>query len=449
MSASTAYAVRSEAERLPRRALFYYGLPGLITAIPTIPVFTLIPGYYAEELGLGLAVTGLVLFLSRALDVVSDPLIGRLADHKGGRGLKRLILYGALIGAPALVLLLSPPESAGPLWLLLCSAALYLGWTLVQIPYLTWGARISPHYHQRTRITSAREGAALVGILLSGSLPAVLALLGLDSAGQLSTLAWLAVLLGLPAFYLLLRRVPQPPPMRPQRNDWRGILRNRLFLRLLSAWFINGLSNGIPAVLFTFYCAYVLAVDDQTRNLLLALYFGCAVAGIPLWSLLSRRLSKHRAWSLAMSLTVPAFAVAAFLGPGQTEVFALICIITGLCLGADLVLPPAIQADVADWDRLRFRRNRTAGLFSLWNMAAKLALAAAAGITLPLLGSLGLDAPTPAPLALTALAVIYALVPCVLKMTAVGMMYNLPITPDRQRMIAERLKRRDLAFAQS
>ena len=52
------------------------------------------------------------------------------------------------------------------------------------------------------------------------------------------------------------------------------------------------------------------------------------------------------------------------------------------CLGADLALPPAIQADVADWDRLRHRRDRTAGLFSLWNMATKLALAAAAGTAL-------------------------------------------------------------------
>jgi len=434
---------------LSRSILLFYGLPGLITAIPTIPVFTLVPGYYAGDLGLGLALTGLVLFLSRALDVVSDPLVGWWADRNGGADLRRLILYGALIGAPALVLLLSPPSWAGALWLLLCSVFLYLGWTLVQIPYLTWGARLSTSYHQRTRITAAREGAVLVGIMLSGSLPAVLGLFGLEEAGRLSTLAWAAVVLGLPCFYLLLTRVPAPATRRPARIDWRGIQKNRLFLRLLGAWFINGLANGIPAVLFTFYCAHVLMVDDQTRNLLLALYLGCAVAGIPVWVLLSRRLSKHLAWSLAMTLTCPAFAVAAFLGPGQGETFALICVVTGLCLGADLALPPAIQADVADWDRLRYRRNRTAGLFSLWNMAAKLALAAAAGATLPLLGALGLDQPTPAPAALTALAVIYALLPCVLKMIAVGMIYSLPITPSRQRMIARRLSRRDMAYARS
>jgi GPH family glycoside/pentoside/hexuronide:cation symporter len=437
------------AEMTPsRRLLLCYGLPGLVTAIPTIPVFTLLPGFYAQDLGLGLALTGWVLFLSRLLDVLSDPLVGWLADRNGGAGLRRLVRYGALLGAPALLLLLSPPAGAGALWLLLCSACLYLGWSLVQIPYLIWGARWSDSYHQRTRISAARETAVLIGIVLSGSLPALLGLLGFTDAASLSALAWLAIALGLPSFYLLLRYVPAPLARRPERADWRGIGQNRLFVRLLAAWFCNGLANGFPAVLFTFYCAHILQVEALTRNLLLALYFACAVLGMPLWLALSRRLSKPHAWGLAMGLTCPAFA-AAFLAPGQVEAFALICVLTGLCLGADLVLPPAIQADVADWDRWRFRRQRTAGLFSLWNMAAKLALAAAAGIALPLLDGLGLGQQPPTALALSALALIYALLPCVLKLIALALVYGLPITPTRQRLIAERLRRRDLAYARS
>ena len=431
--------------RLSQATLLFYGLPGLVTAIPTIPVFTLLPTFYAEEVGLGLAVTGVVLFAGRIFDVVTDPLVGWLSDRGAGGRSRTLLLAGALTAAPALVLLLTPPAQAGPLWLLVWSTALYLGWTLVQIPYLTWGARLSADYHERTRITASREGAVLAGILLSGSLPALLGLLGLSAPDQLSALAWIAVALGLPVFFLLFRKVPMPAPRRSAGSSWQGITRNRLFLRLLGAWFINGLSNGIPAVLFPLYCALVLDVSDQERNLLLALYFVCAVLGIPLWLYLSRRLSKHRAWVLAMVLTCPAFAIAAFLGPGQAHLFALVCIATGLCLGADMALPPAIQADVADWDRLRYRINRTAGLFSLWNMASKLALAVAAVMVLPALGALGLEREPPAPEALTALALIYALLPCVFKLTAVGLMRNLPLTPRRQSLVAIRLRRRDLA----
>jgi Na+/melibiose symporter-like transporter len=438
-------SMKTPAVRLRSDIVWYYGMPGLVTAIPTIPVYTLLPAFYAEQVGLGLAVTGLVLFAARGLDVVTDPLIGRLADRHDGRHIPRLLLIGALIAAPALVLLLSPPAGAGPLWLLLCATTLYLGWTLVQVPYITWGARLTTDYHERTRVTAAREGGVLLGILLSGSLPAVLGLFYLPEGTRLSLLGWIAVVLGIPVFFLLLRRVPRPVEGPARRADWSGITRNLLFLRLLGAWFVNGLANGIPAVLFPLYCAHVLAVDEHTRNLLLALYFCCAVLGIPLWPLLSRRLSKHRAWVLAMSITCPAFLVATFLGPGQEAVFALICVITGIGLGADLALPPAIQADVADWDRWRYRRHRTGGLFALWSMASKLSLALAAGVVLPLLAGFGLDQSEPAPRAITALAVIYALVPCVLKLGAVAMVYGLPLTPDRHALIAARLQRRDEA----
>jgi Na+/melibiose symporter-like transporter len=443
MSASSVSASRAEPHRVDRGILFCYGLPGLVTAIPTVPVFTLLPVFYAGHVGIGLAMTGMMLFLSRALDVITDPLIGYLTDRAGPAGLKTLLLAGALIGAPALLLLLSPPDGAGAGWLFLCSALLYLGWTLVQIPYLAWGARLSPHYHERTRLTASRESALIIGILLSGSLPALLVLLHFDEAQRLALTGWFAVALGIPAFTLLLRRVPAPQPLAAAGSSWRGLTQNRLFLRLLGAWFLNALANAIPAILFPLYCATVLETTDQTRNILLGLYFTSAVIGIPAWLNLSHRLGKHRAWSIAMLLTCPAFAVAAFLSPGQTGIFAVVCVLTGLCLGADMALPPAIQADVADWDRLRYRRNRTAGLFSLWNMATKLALALAAGLLLPTLAALGIEEATPAASAVTAIAMIYALLPCVFKFTAITLVSGLPITQSRQAAIATRLLRRD------
>lgn len=447
MSASTATAARSSPTAPTGSTVLFYGLPGLITAIPIIPVFTLLPAYYAGTVGLGLAVTGAVLFASRVIDVVTDPLVGRLTDHAGTAMLRRLVGLGALLAAPALVLLLDPPAQAGWPWLLLTSVALYLGWTLVQVPYLTWGATLSRDYHQRTRLTASREGAVLVGVLLSGALPAALGMLGYGTGGSLALMGWLAVLLGIPAFWLLLTRVPDPVTHPPASSGWRGIQRNRLFLRLLGAWFVNGIANGLPAVLFPLYCAHVLDVPDDVRNLLLALYFVCGVAGVPLWLALSRRLSKHRAWSCAMLVACPAFAVAAMLEPGQVAAFAAVCVVTGLCLGADMVLPPAIQADVADWDRLRYRRNRTAGLFSLWNMSTKLSLALAAGVALPLLGVLGLEAAPPTPESLLGLALIYALVPCVLKVGAVLMMLHMPLTPAAHRAVSRRLERRQHVLA--
>lgn len=54
-----------------------------------------------------------------------------------------------------------------------------------------------------------------------------------------------------------------------------------------------------------------------------------------------------------------------------------------LALGADLALPAAIAADLAE------RQGRAGACFGVWNLVAKLSLALAAGLSLPLLGALG------------------------------------------------------------
>ena len=44
------------------------------------------------------------------------------------------------------------------------------------------------------------------------------------------------------------------------------------------------------------------------------------------------------------------FALAPFLGPQDLALYAALCVGTGLALGADLALPPSMQADAAPGD---------------------------------------------------------------------------------------------------
>ena len=96
---------------------------------------------------------------------------------------------------------------------------------------------------------------------------------------------------------------------------------------------------------------------------------------------------------------------------------SLICLLTGLALGADLALPHALQAEVCDWDHARTGLQRRGLLFACWNAANKLALALSALIGLGLLQLAEALAPQHASLFL---ALIYAGVPCGMKATAVA-----------------------------
>jgi Na+/melibiose symporter-like transporter len=94
----------------------------------------------------------------------------------------------------------------------------------------------------------------------------------------------------------------------------------------------------------------------------------------------------------------------------------MVCVLSGLAFGADLALPASLLADVIDDDE--DREGRPDGVyFGMWHLLEKLALALAAGIALPLLQWLDYSPGVPAETG-SALSVVYALVPCVIKLAA-------------------------------
>lgn len=431
-----------------------YALPGLALAVPMVPVSVLLPSFYATELGLGFATTGLVLMLARLSDLFTDPLIGRWCDRTESRfGRRRpFMLVGGLIALVALFALAAPTQSSSAVWLLGFSMLLYLGWTLVAIPYQTLAAELTTDYHQRSRLTGARELAGLVGITLAVGLPALAGQFMTLPTNPLAPVALLTVLLGVPGFALFLRGVREPAPATryapvsdraPQASgvsrvsslldECRRMRREGPFFRLLGAWFINGLANGLPAVLLPVYLTDVLGLGPTARYGFLSIYVLASMVGLPLWIALSRRLGKHHAWMLAMLVASVGFAPALVLGSGDAAGFAAICVVTGICLGADLALPPAMQADVADLDRHVNGRDRTALLFGWWSLSAKFATALAVGVAFGVLGTAagGLEASTVVPGSTVAdpdtVRWLYAGLPVALKLTAVLMLRGYPL----------------------
>ncbi|GGO79748.1 MFS transporter [Marinobacterium nitratireducens] len=426
---------------LPAASLWRYAAPGLPLAMPTVAVYVLLPTWYAEQFALPLALIGAILLLTRLFDVVTDPLIGLLLDRRPLQSPRSPMLAGALLCTPALILLVNPPESLAAAALVSGLLMLYLGWTLIQIPYLAWLTQLHDDSLQRNRAAGAREALTLAGLLISAAFPALSALAELPLHTGLNLLVLTTLLVGVAAFRALWRlpagRIDAGELQRPQLSLLRE---NRLAMRLLSGWFLNGLANGLPAVLFPLFVSAFLGGDEADRGRFILLYFASAVLSLPVWLWLSRYISRSRLWCLAMLLAIMAFAPAPLLDPSRIDWFVPICVITGAALGADLTLPHVIQAEVADWDRYRFRAARTGLLFACWNMATKLALALSAGCAFMLLGASGFAASAPEPLWL--LAVIYALLPCVFKAMAIGLLWRFPLQQGHHRAIRRRLARR-------
>lgn len=309
--------------------------------------------------------------------------------------------------------------------------ATYFGFSLASVAYQAWGAEIGRNTGERTLLTASREGFGLFGVILASLLPLLLAA---DTAAGLARLSWLFVpLLVLSAVVTVLgasgRRArlaenegesdaPRAKAPPASLAALRHAFRDRRFVRLVGVFLLNGIAAALPATLVLFFVADVLAAEAMS-GLFLALYFIAGVSGLPLWVRLARSIGRVRAWLVSMAIAVVAFVFALSLGAGDVAAFAVVCLLTGLALGADLALPPALLADIAESPSAT---GGAGGYFGWWNLVAKLNLALAAGLALPLLALF--DYRPGGETGLLALAVVYCLLPVVFKAAAAALVWR-------------------------
>jgi GPH family glycoside/pentoside/hexuronide:cation symporter len=189
---------------------------------------------------------------------------------------------------------------------------------------------------------------------------------------------------------------------------------------------LNGIAAAIPASLLLFFVRDRLQAP-QWEGAFLGLYFIAAALSLPLWLRMVARFGQARSWGIGMLLAVTAFAWAATLGPGDSLAFALICLTSGVAVGADLSIPAAMLTRVVQGEGLDGRAE--GAFFGWWNAANKLNLALAAGLSLPLLQLLDYAPGRRDADALRALTLAYCLLPCVLKLLAAGLLYLFWIRP--------------------
>lgn len=193
------------------------------------------------------------------------------------------------------------------------------------------------------------------------------------------------------------------------------------FRRLLAVFMVNGVAAAIPATLLPFFVADRLQVPGM-QPLLLLCFFGAAALGLPLWVKAVSRWGLAPSWRAGMLASVLAFGFTPWLGTGDGLAFAVICLASGLALGADLALPGALLTGVIHESG---QGGQGEGRYlGWWTCATKLNLALAAGLALPLLSVAGYRSGSTDPAGLQALAWAYGGLPCLLKLAAAGLLWR-------------------------
>lgn len=434
-----------------------YAAPAFALAVVGIPLYVYLPKFYTDVVGADIALVGFVLLAIRLFDAVSDPVIGALSDRtQSPLGRRRPWIA---LGVPPLVIalyLLFAPPALSPdgalLWFGVGLFVVFLAWTAITVPYESLGAELTQDYDERTAILSLRDGALILGTILAAASPAIIqGVLGLGDGPDAERAKFRAVALSYAPLVVLAclacvwlvkeRHAHRSSTAIPSLRTLGARLKNRPFRILLASYTIAAIGSNLPATLIPYYVDYVIGDPNVEQYLLL--YFLTGVVLLPFWVRLAKRVGKKPAWLAAAALNSLTFAGVFFLGPGDSQAYAILVIASGLGFGATLALPSAMQADVIDYEELRSGERKEGEIIGLWAVSKKLAAAFGVFLAFPILGAVGYvpNATQPEAVVLT-LKILYALVPSLFNLLGLWVAWHYPIDKAAHEKILEAVRAR-------
>ena len=343
-------------------------------------------------------------------------------------------------------------ENITNLYLFIWISLLYLGFTIVDLPYRAWGAELSPDYDERSRVTGWREAFGYGGTLMSLVIPLLLAVV-LSRPGTANALLGVAIVvvimmptLTLPAL-LWVKEIPvrKPPTKVSWKRGLKIVVANGPYVRLVICLFFLVTAISMTASLSFFFVQSVMGQGFETYTYFILAYYLSSAFCIPIWFIISKHLGKHRTVVLGIAWLALWSAFIPLMGPDQFGLFFVVMLLKGSAIGALVFLPAAMAADGVDLDTLRTGEQRTGLYFSLWGMVNKGGAAIGVFLATNLAAYYGFDpsAAENTESAKFALACLYSVIPALLACVALTLLWRYPLTRERQHRMRAHIERRD------
>ena len=435
--------------RLKRSTLMYFGLPDYAVYLAAIPVSLYLPFVYSRDLGLELTDIGLILMLARLSDVITDPLIGYLSDRTQTRFGKRKpwLAAGTVVMMFSAWQLFSPSGVVTNWHLLIWSMLLWLGWTMINIPYFAWGAELSEDYNERTRITGWRQFFGYLGnvsVLLIPTLSGEFFGYGSLPREGLTIVGFMALVLLPLLMFFALWKVPEPTKHRTTEANLlkssKQMFSNGSFMLLFTGFLMLSMGTTWASSMFMLLATFVVGVEDDIQAILLGFYF-INLLSLPVWMWISYRIGKRETWLLGAVIFCIASPGYAMLGSGDVVGLIVVLGLYGIAGGNFGAISLSMKADVIDIAALRTGNHVAGSYMAVWSLGTKMFQAVAIGLALPVLAYFGFDPQGEnGPDELRALSLNIVVVPMILYGAAVFVIWRYPLS-------AKRMARLHAAFA--
>ena len=419
---------------------------------------------------------GLLFFLPRILDAITDPIMGFISDNTRSRWGRRrpYIFLGAIITGLSYVVMWQLYEDNSLVfnftYFLAMSLVFYVGLTIFATPYVAMGYEMSRDFHERTRLMAVAQWIGQwAWVIVPWFWPLIYnpdlyesAAAGVRSLGIWVGLACMGLAL-VPAIFVHskpttdadnlqeLSRKNLKENLRVFSQGFRTAFSCVPFRKLCLATFLVFNSFQTVAAFSFFIVVYYLFDGDAGAAGSWPAWFGTISAlcscflVIPIITFVSQRIGKKNTFLLSQSVSIVGYALFWwFFQPDHPMMMLVPLPLFAFGIGGLFTLMTSMTADVCDLDELNTgaRREGTFGAIYWWMVKFGFAVAGGlSGLIMSLVGFVP-DASVQAPGAMTGMRIAYSLVPITGALLAIWVMRNYDVTEERAYEIRAELEKR-------
>ena len=366
------------------------------------------PLFFTNVFGLTVADTATLMLVARMFDVITDPLMGSLADRTQSRwGTYRpWLIFGALPLGLIFALLLYTPDF-GPVGKRIYAYTLYLlmmaVYTAVNVPYGSLLGVMTDNDNEKNQFSSFRMvGAYAMGFITLLSFPYLQKMVGGTPAHQYAVLGAalgaLATIMTLACGLLTKERLK---PVRAEKFSFKpfaDLFKNKPWIYLTLIGICTNFFNGFRYAVAGYLMEYCLHGDVTVSGLIInytvfmtfgevtCMIFGALSPKFTLWI-----GSKRKAFTVA-GIICMVFSIAFYFVPmDPSYIWVLVALVVLTSVGVGLYSPLlwSMYADVADYATEKNGTSSTGLIFSSGTMAQKFGTAISGSLVALLLGLAG------------------------------------------------------------
>jgi GPH family glycoside/pentoside/hexuronide:cation symporter len=337
---------------------------------------------------------GVLFFLPRVFDSVTDPIMGFISDNTRSRWgrRKQYVFVGAVVMGISFVAMWQLYRADGVtynfIYFLCWSFVFYLGLTLFSIPYVAMGYEMSDDFHERTSIMAVAQWIGQWAWVIAPWFWVVMYdpdwFENADTATRTLSI-WVGVICMLlamvPAVFLPSRSTKDDTHLVPLTlgnlgGGMREILRGFVeafgsvpFRKLCFATFLIFNAFNTVAAFSFFIVVYHLFAGNAPAAGIWPTLFGSVgalittFAVIPTVAWMSRRMGKKNAFMLSQGISIIGYVLLWFLMiPGKPWMFMFALPFFSFGIGGLFTLMMSMTADVCDLDELATGKRRE-GIF--------------------------------------------------------------------------------------